>query len=132
MANIPQYANTPRCEVTELTVANPNLDGTGTLEDAFVAGPNGSRIEMLLIKAAGVTTSGMVRLFLDDGSGAKLFVEIPVVAGTPSGSAPAFDFRMITVDPNSFIPLIIPAGTTVKASTENAESINLLLMGGDF
>lgn len=132
MSSTPQYAAAPRLQVTQISTANSALDGTGTLGTVFTAGPDGSRIDMLTLKAAATTTAGMVRLFVDDGSGAKLVYEIQTVAGVPGGASPSFSYRMIYSDPDSILPLMLPAGSTLKASTQNAEAMNVLVMGGDF
>lgn len=133
MADNPQYTASPRLEVSKLSVANTALDGTGTLVSAFAAGATkGSRIDMLTLKALGTTTAGMIRLFVDNGTGAQLIYEIQVVASTPGGSAPAFSYRMLPTDTDSILPLVLPVGSTLKASTQNAEAINIAVMGGDF
>lgn len=132
MASIPQYAAAPRLQVSQLSAANTALDGSGTLVTSFTAGSLGSRVDMLTLKASATTTLGMVRVFLDDGTGAKLIYEIQVSAAVPGGSAPAFSYRMLPSDPDSILPIMLPAGSTLKTSTQNAEGINVLMMGGDF
>jgi len=62
-----QYASTPRNGVTQVSTANANRDGTGTLGVVCMAGANGMRIDSLTIQATGTTTAGMLRFFLTKG-----------------------------------------------------------------
>ena len=128
MADMPKFTVVPRLAVIQLSAANPNLDGTGTLGAAvFAAGANGSRLDKAVIKAAVTTTAGMVRLFMSNGATTTPLTEIPVTATTKSASVAAFE---AVVD---FLGgLVIPSGYTVKASTEKAEAIVVNLFGGDF
>jgi hypothetical protein len=75
----PESANyTANTGFATISTANPNLDGSGALENVITAAANGTVIQSLVIKALGATTPGMVRLFLYDGTNTKLIREIPV------------------------------------------------------
>ena len=84
MAVTAQYAATPRCGATQVSTANTKRDGTGILDPILTAGASGTRIDAINIKAMGTTTAGMIRLFVHDGTVARLLTEIPVTAVTPS------------------------------------------------
>ena len=136
MASTPQYASTPKIGTAVISTANTNRDGTGTLGTVFTAGASGSRIDGIEIKATGTTTAGMVRLFLSDGTNHRLFDEVPVTALTPSATVPSFGSALssnaqglVNTTP---LPLNIPAGWSLRASTHNAESFNVIAFGGDF
>lgn len=128
MATTPQFTQVPRFVAIQLSVANPNLDGTGTMgAQGLAAAANGSRLDKAVIKATVSTTAGMVRLFMVNGATTTLLTEVPIAATTKSASAAAFE---TVVD---FLGgLSIPSGYTVKASTEKGEAINVNLFGGDF
>lgn len=128
MSDFPKFTAVPRFVAIQLSVANPNLDGTGTMGAlGFVAAASGSRIDKAVVKATVSTTAGMVRLFMVNGATTTLLTEIPITATTKSASAAAFE---TVVD---FLGgLSIPSGYTVKASTEKGEAINVNLFGGDF
>lgn len=134
MATTPNFAKTPRCAIGQISVANPNRDGTGTIETIFTAGIDGSRIDTIVIQAVGTTTAGMVRLFIHDGTNIRLFDEIPVLAFTPSATIPAWS---VSVGANANLatgkyPLVLPSGFSLRASTHNAETFNVFVIGGDF
>ena len=121
------YASTPRAAVGQVSTANTNRDGTGTLATIFTAGASGSRIDDIVIKAVGTTTAGMVRLFLHDGTNARLLDEIAVPAITPSATVPSFVAKLVD------LAELLPNGWSLRASTNNAETFNILVTrGGDF
>lgn len=132
MASIPQYAGTPKCGIGQVSVANTNRDGTGTITTIFSAGAAGSRIDAINLKAVGTTTAGMVRLFIHDGTSARLLMEIPVQAVTPGATQPSWEAQLNTNTMSQVLPIILPAGYSLRASTEKAETFNVLAFGGDF
>ena len=112
----------------QVSAANANRDGTGTLVDLKAATSNvGSTITGIEINAIVSTTAGMVRLFLNDGTNTRLYDEIPVTAVTASGSVAAF---RTTWTPQTVDGLLrLPPGWTLKASTNNAEAMNIITKG---
>jgi hypothetical protein len=111
----------------QVTAANANRDGTGTLVDIVTAGQMGTLIELIHVHAIVTTTAGMVRLFLYDGVNNRLYAEIPVAAVTPSASVAAFEAEYIPTK-----PLVLPTGWKLKAATEKAEAMNVVATGGDY
>lgn len=132
MATTVNYANTPKIGIGQISTANTNRDGTGTIGIVFTAGTAGSRIDSIVIKATATTTAGMVRLFLHDGTNARLFTEVPVQPATPSGTIPAFEAQLTTNNAPHLLPLIIPTGWSLRAATHAAEAFNVIGEGGDF
>lgn len=123
----PQYIATPKAAAAVLSAANTARDGTGTIVTVLTAGAAGSRIDDLTITAQGTTTAGMIRFFLHDGTNARLLKELSVSAGVPSGTVPAFTTSL------SNLAWCIPSGWSLRASTNNAESFNVLVTrAGDF
>lgn len=132
MATQAQYAATPKCSIGQVSVANTNRDGTGTIATVFSAGASGSRIDAIDLKAVGTTTAGMIRLFIHDGANARLLTEVPVTAVTPSGTLPSWEVQLNTNTMTQVLPLLLPAGYSLRAATNNAETFNIIALGGDF
>lgn len=131
MATQPQYASTPKIGIAVISTANTARDGTGTLGTVFSAGTNGSRIERIVIQATGTTTAGTVRLFLHDGTSARLYDEISVTAITPTSTINAFVETLEAYTQPRYMPIVLPNGWSLRASTNNAETFNVIAMGGD-
>jgi hypothetical protein len=122
-----QYASTAKTAVAQISTANTARDGTGTIATVFTAGASGSRIDDILITATGTTTAGVVRLFLHDGTNARLWKEVLVSAITPSTTVSPFSSTL-----NSQA-LVLQSGWSLRASTNNAETFNVLVTrAGDF
>lgn len=121
------YAATPKTAVAQVSTANTARDGTGTLATVITAGSSGSRIDDLSVVAVTTTTAGMVRLFLHDGTSARLWKEIAVSAITPSTTVQVFTASL------SNLALILQSGWSLRASTHNAETFNVCVTrAGDF
>jgi hypothetical protein len=131
MATQAQYAAIPKVGAVVISTANTNRNGTGTIGTVFTAGSNGSRIDSIDVHATATVTAGMIRLFIHDGTSAFLFAEVPVSAATPSGTAPAYNAQF-TPNTTAVLPIVIPTGYSLRASTNNAESFNIIAFGGDF
>lgn len=111
--------------MARISIANSNLDGTGTLGTVLTAAANGTFIKTVTVKAQTNTTQGMVRLFIYDGTNTKLISEIEIPAVVKSATDPTFETR---------IPLNITlkAGYVLKASTENAETFIVIAEAQDW
>lgn len=128
MATAAQYAATPRTAVGQVTTANTNRNGTGTIATIFTGGTSGSRIDDISIVATGTTTAGVVRLFLNDGTTSYLLQEILVTAITPSTTVQVFSSQLL----NQAI-ILASSSWSLRASTNNAETFNILVTrAGDF
>jgi hypothetical protein len=132
MAIQAQYASVPKVGIGQISTANTARDGTGTIGTVFTAGTNGSRIDMIDLQATGTTTAGMIRLFVHNGTNAFLLGELPVTANTPSGTVPAWNAQLNTNTMTQLLPITIPSGWSLRASTHNAEAFNVIAFGGDF
>jgi len=116
----------------QISTANTARDGTGTIGTIFTAGASGSRIDTVALKATATTTAGMIRLFIHDGTTARLLTEVPVVAVTPSGTLPSWEAQLTTNSMSQVLPIILPTGYSLRAATNNAETFNVIAEGGDF
>lgn len=132
MAEKAQYAATPKVGVGQISTANTNRDGTGMIGTVFTAGVSGSRVDTIAVKATGTTTAGTVRLFIHDGTNARLLTELPVVAVTPSATIPTWEAQLNASTMSQLLPFALPTGYSLRASTEKAETFNVMAFGGDF
>lgn len=127
MLNQQNYAAIPSTAAAQISAANTARDGTGTLVTVETAGASGTRIDDITIIATGTTTAGMVRLFLHDGTTARLWREVPVSAITPSATVQTFSSSL------NNLALVLQSGWSLRASTHNAETFNVLVTrAGDF
>ena len=130
MATAAQYAATPRAAQAQVTAANTARDGTGTIVTVMAGAATGTRVDDLRIQATGTTTAGVIRLFLslDGGTTNRLLREILVTATTPSTTVEAWSTQL------SNLGILLPnANALLRASTNNAETFNLLVTrAGDF
>jgi hypothetical protein len=128
----PIFTLTPVIASAQVSAANTNRDGTGTVVTVVAGSTNGRRIDRIKIKATVTTTAGMVRLYIDDGTNVRLWTEVPVSAITVSASQPGFETNLGPTDPYAPL-LVLPSSSYIlKASTHNAEAINVQVFGGDF
>ena len=128
MATTAQYAATARTAIAQISTANTNRNGTGTIGTVFTGGTSGSRIDDISIVATGTTTAGVVRLFINDGTTSYLWQEILVSAITPSTTVQVFSFTLL----NQAL-ILASSSWSLRASTNNAETFNILVTrAGDF
>jgi hypothetical protein len=126
MAANPAFAATPRIGMGQVTAANTNRDGTGTIATILTGVAAGTRINEIVIEATATTTAGMVRLYLHDGTNARLFDEFVVVAITPAAATAAF--RATKTYDNL---VLASASWSIRASTHNTETFNVIVLGAD-
>lgn len=130
MAASGNYAATPRAAIAQVSTANTNRDGTGTLVTVLAGAATGTRVDDIRIQATGTVTAGVVRLYLslDNGTTNRLLREILVSATTPSTTVEAWSAAL------SNLGILLPnANALLRASTNNAETFNVLVTrAGDF
>jgi len=126
------YAATPKTAIVAISTANTARDGSGTIGTVMTSGASGSRVDALDIQATGTTTAGMIRLFVHNGTTAFLLTEVPVLANTPAAATPAWSAQLNSNNNVNF-PLVLATGFSLRASTEKAETFNLITtQAGDF
>jgi hypothetical protein len=111
---------------------NSSLTGSGTLGTdiwtvitAASAPSKGTLVKSITIKSSVSTSQGMVRLFIYDGTNTRLIQEIPVPLITIAATTPAFEYTW-----NCDIKL--NPGYTIRATTQNANSFNVIAEGLDW
>lgn len=126
MATTPNFASTPRCSSVAISTADTSRTAPTNVGTLFTAGASGSRIDEIDIVAAGTSTANVVRIFIYNGSTYFLLQEILISAITPSASTVAFSTAI------TFNSLVIPSGSSVRVTTNNAEAYHVTAFGGDF
>lgn len=127
MATTAQYASTVQNASAQISTANTNRNGTGTIVSVMTGATNGTRIDDISIVATGTTTAGVVRLFISDGTNIRLWQEILVSAVTPSTTVQVWSYTLLNQ------ALILENGWSLQAATNNAETFNILVTrAGDF
>ena len=127
MATTPNFASTVKVGLGALATADAARTGTPTnVVTIFTAGASGSRIDEVNVIATGTTTSGVVRLWIFNGTTYFLFEEILVTAITPSTTIATFNTTL------TFNNFMLPTGHSLRATTNNTEGFNVIAFGGDF
>lgn len=111
----------PNTGIGTISVANPALDGSGTIEPIFTADPgmSGSVIKSISIEALSSTSQGIVRLFISrDSVNWALMNEISIPTTIQASSIPAFQ---VSMQQN----YNLAAGYVIGASTQNAQQFGI-------
>lgn len=124
MSANPNFADTAALGGVRIgNTANANRDGTGTLYTLLTAGASGNWMRNLYLRGEGVTTAGMLRLFLYDGVNYRFWKEISVTAvAAPSDTVKVWEY-------SELIDEYIPAGAIVKVSTSKGEYFHGIITG---
>lgn len=127
MSTSAQYAATVQTASAQVTTANTNRNGTGTIVSVISGASSGTRVDDISIVATGTTTAGVVRLFISDGTNIRLWQEILVSAVTPSTTVQVWSYTLLNQ------ALLLKSGWSLQASTNNSETFNVLVTrAGDF
>lgn len=126
MAADPVFAVTPRIAACNVSAANTNRDGTGTVVTLITGAASGTKINEIVVQARVTTTAGMVRLFLYDGTTYRFFDEFSIAAATVGANTKAT--RVSTAYNNLVLP---SASWSLVVSTHNAESMDVTALGAD-
>jgi hypothetical protein len=108
-----------------LSVANANIDGTGTLVTIITGNSNGTLVKTITCKGTVSTTRGMIRIYVDNRVITGLLCEIEVPAVTASAVDHSFSE---TIDLN----FKLQSGDILKASTLNGTNFQVVADGLDW
>lgn len=134
MANYPGYASVPRVGVADVSTANTNRDGTGTIATVLTAGASGSLVETIIVKSTGDPADSVVNLYLHDGTTAHHIHAIDM--GDPAAGSTTVDSYRAVIDLTAESPggWKLPSGWSLRASVTVAPTAGVLkvcAMGGD-
>lgn len=115
---------TPNTGMGIISVANPNLDGTGTIVDIITGASNGTMINMITVKSQTTNAQGIVRLFLFDGITYFLIQEVMVPATQPTEVVPSFQADI-------YLPIFLKSGYIIAAATDKTETFTVAAYGID-
>lgn len=132
MSANPNFASTVKVGAVTISTADASRTAPAAAGTVLSGGSSGTRVSRVNVLGLGATTPGMVRLFLHDGTNYHLAAEIPISAVTPSGTQAGFAAALTEAANSDVMPLFVPSGWTLRASTQNAESFKVLAQGGDF
>lgn len=133
MATSAQYAATPRVGSANLTTQDTSLTAPTTVGTILTAGSSGTRIDYIDIQGVATTVAGLINLFIYDGTNYILWAQVPVIAVTSSTTAPAFQATLSSNVNANLLPLILPTGYSLRATTSVAQTgVRVTAMGGDF
>lgn len=133
MATSAQYAATPRIGSATLTTADTSLTAPTTVGTVLTAGASGTRIDYIDIQGVATTSAGLINLFIYDGANYILWSQVPVIAVTSSTTTPAFQATMSSNVNANLMPLILPTGYSLRATTSVSQTgVRVTAQGGDF
>ena len=133
MAVNAQYAATPKIGSALLTAADTSLTAPTTVGTVLTAGASGSRIDYIEIQGVATTIAGLINLFIFDGTTYFLWQQIPILAITSGTTAPAFTANLSSNTNANILPLNLPTGYSLRATTTTAQTgIRVIAYGGDF
>ena len=133
MATSAQYASTPRVGSALLTTADTSLTAPTTVGTVLTAGASGTRIDYIDIQGVATSVAGIINLFIYDGTTYFLWTQVPVQAVTSSTTAVAFQAPLSSNGNSNIMPLTLPTGHSLRATTSIAQTgVRVTALGGDF
>lgn len=133
MATSAQYASTPVFGSANLTTADTSLTAPTTVSTILTAGASGTRIDYIDIQGVATTVAGLINLFVFDGTNYILWQQVPVQAVTSSTTVPAFAFALSSNGNANIMPLNLPTGYSLRATTSVAQTgVRVIAYGGNF
>lgn len=133
MATVPQYTATPQIDIAQISTANTNRDGTGTIATLITgaASPNYVKPEQAVVKATVATAAaGMVRFFISSNGGTTWRLLHEMTVGVIAADADTAAFEDIYYFPDD---LILPdVNHKIGVSTEKADTFNVIALSGKF
>jgi hypothetical protein len=133
MSTSAQYASTPKFGSATLSTADTSLTAPTTVGTVLTAGTSGTRIDYIDIQGVATTVAGIINLFVFDGTNYILWQQVPVIAVTSSTTVPAFTSVLSSNSNSNVMPLTLPTGYSLRATTSVAQTgIRVTAYGGDF
>lgn len=138
MSTTPNFTATPRSSFVTISTANTSFAGDGAMGTVIEAGATGTRIDAISITASATTTAGIVALFTSPTNAANtsantaLLASFAVTAVTPSATVQPFQTTITSQTRPDLLPIFLPVGHVLRASTTKAETFKVWVNGGDF
>jgi len=133
MSTSAQYASTPKVGAALLTTADTSLTAPTTVGTVVSAGASGTRIDYIEVMGVATTVASLINLFIYDGTTYSLWQQIPVQAVTTGTTTPSFVANLASNANANVMPLILPTGYSLRATTTVTQTgVKVLAYGGDF
>lgn len=130
MATTPQYAATPGRANVQVSAANTNIDGTGTIVTVAAGTTAGRRIRRVAVTGALATgAANMIRFFIstDNGTTNRFLCDVALTAATVSATV-----RGQYAEVPELVGLILQGTSTLlRAATHVAQATNIDAEYGD-
>lgn len=115
--------STPNVATAIISIPNIETNGTGAIADVITGTLDGTLLGNIVIKSLGMTSEGMVRLFMKNPGGSYFLIqEVMVPASVPSPEVPSFYY-------NVNLPLFLKQNFSISASTENGDTFAVTAYG---
>jgi hypothetical protein len=125
----PVFTKTAKIGAVTITSGNPARDGSGTVGTVITGATDGTRIHRVTVTAMSTVTGGMIRMFLNPGTGNFLYKEVPVTASVATMTVAGFTTTLEYLGERA---LILPSGCVLGVSTEKDGYFNVFAEGGDY
>lgn len=125
---IPIHIDSGLVAQVQVSTANTNRDGSGTIGTLLTASGNGYLVTRIDAVATVTTSAGLVTVFLHDGSNYRLFTELTISAVTPSATLAAATAYWTA----SGSGLYLPSGWSIRVATTIAQTINVFAHYGTY
>lgn len=120
----PNYAITPSFGTPAIVSAGDwSRTAPVSFQTIYTGGASGSRIERIVMTAAGSTVASVLRLFLKTGSTFSLYNEQLVGASTATAGTPSPSSYLEAYDTPNQMPLMIPSGTSLVATINDTQIV---------
>ena len=107
----------------EMSTANSNLNGSGTLYTLLTGGTRGTYIKTITVKAIKLVTRGMVRIYVDSGLPTDIISEIEI---PPRSVDPSQETFAISIE----VDFMLEQDWILKASIENGSENTMIFAEG--
>lgn len=119
-----------QASITTGLTTRANITGTSGLTQLVASATNGQRIDRIRVMSnSAISTpnsANIVRVWIYDGTTARLFDEIVTTAVTPSATVAGF------VSDTSYSSFVIPANYSVYVSCHTTDAYNVIGFGGTY
>lgn len=124
MATNPQYAAPPGRANVQVSTANTNIDGTGTIATVVAGTANGRRVRRVAVTGAvSAGSANMIRFFIstDNGTTNRFLCDVALSAATVSATV-----RGQYAEVPELVGLMLQGTSTLlRAATNNAQATNV-------
>lgn len=131
----PIFSKLPKAQWAQAVVsaANTTKDGTGTVQDVFTAGADGSYLQKMIIRPRGTNVATVLRVFLNNGSTNATAANNALISEVTMGATTVSE---TSANPGVELPLnfAIPTGYKlfVTLGTVVAAGFTVAVVGGDY